>query len=595
MKFLFLLFLATFCFNFKSVATEKISSYVVNIEILEDSSFLVKEKITYDFGSARKRGIFRDIPLNYKRQLSTKWGEVDTNFGIRVNVESVKNSYGKAYNYKLMNFSQGKRIRIGHPSVFVSGVKNYIITYRVKRAINRFKERDEFYWNVIGHNWSVPIYNVEASLTWPKGVLVREAKNYVGYLRSSKSVNNANFLSGSGYDLSLKSLSPGEGLTVGLSFPKGKLKEPSKLQKLIWFISDNVGYVLFFPIPLLIGLLFSYIHRKKGKDPYHPDTIQVRYSPPQDLNPAEVGTLEDETVDTSDIVATVLDLASRGYLKIKEMPSSSWLFLSDKNYKFIKRKPFINDNNLSEFEVSFLEALFSSKDSILLSDLKNSFYVHLGGLTSKLYKALIDKKIFNENPQTVRFKYLFGSAFLIGVLHLLMVFFLVFNQTPQPFVMLSVLFSVIMSIVIASYYSKKMPKKTRKGVKSYYEILGFKEFIIRVEKSKIKTLIDEDPEVFGRLLPYAIVLGCADEWAEKFEGLITEPLSWYEGADLGSNIHLFSSREFVNSMGQGINTMANTFASSPQAQGGAGGGGGFSSGGGGFSGGGFGGGGGGSW
>ena len=33
----------------------------------------------------------------------------------------------------------------------------------------------------------------------------------------------------------------------------------------------------------------------------------------------------------------------------------------------------------------------------------------------------------------------------------------------------------------------------------------------------------DDPTLFQRLLPYAVVLGVADEWAERFEGLLTEP------------------------------------------------------------------------
>jgi hypothetical protein len=86
-----------------------------------------------------------------------------------------------------------------------------------------------------------------------------------------------------------------------------------------------------------------------------------------------------------------------------------------------------------------------------------------------------------------------------------------------------------------------------------------------------------------------MVLGVADQWAEAFKDLLTEPPSWYIGPGYG----VFSPNVFVNDLGQGMNTMGSTFASQPRSQAG-GGGSGFSSGGG-FSGGGFGGGGGGSW
>ena len=92
------------------------------------------------------------------------------------------------------------------------------------------------------------------------------------------------------------------------------------------------------------------------------------------------------------------------------------------------------------------------------------------------------------------------------------------------------------------------------------------------------------------MLPYAMVLGAADEWAHAFEGLLTEPPDWYTPYGYGSNYN-FSSRVFVNDLGNGMHTMQSTFASTPSSSAGSGGSG-FD---GGSSGGGFGGGGGGSW
>jgi hypothetical protein len=45
----------------------------------------------------------------------------------------------------------------------------------------------------------------------------------------------------------------------------------------------------------------------------------VEYEPPENLKPAEIGTLVDEYADDRDIVATIIDLAIRGYLKIKPL------------------------------------------------------------------------------------------------------------------------------------------------------------------------------------------------------------------------------------------------------------------------------------
>jgi hypothetical protein len=104
--------------------------------------------------------------------------------------------------------------------------------------------------------------------------------------------------------------------------------------------------------------------------------------------------------------------------------------------------------------------------------------------------------------------------------------------------------------------------------------------------------------LFERVLPYAVVLGCADEWAERFQGLLTEPPSWYLSPSFAPG--RFDSRALVSGLGRSMHSMGSTLTSQPRPTGsfggilfGAGrGSSGFSGGG---SGGGFGGGGGGSW
>ena len=130
-----------------------------------------------------------------------------------------------------------------------------------------------------------------------------------------------------------------------------------------------------------------------------------------------------------------------------------------------------------------------------------------------------------------------------------------------------------------------------KGAKKYHHLLGLQEFILRVEKDKLKRMVDDDNMFFEKILPYAIVLGIADEWAEKFKDLTISKPSWFQSED---GLSTFHSRHFVSELNQGISSMNSTLSSAPRSSSSAGist----FSSSGGGFSGGGYGGGGGGSW
>src|SRR6185503_5307956 len=92
---------------------------------------------------------------------------------------------------------------------------------------------------------------------------------------------------------------------------------------------------------------------------------------------------------------------------------------------------------------------------------------------------------------------------------------------------------------------------------------------------------------FEKVLPFAVVLGVADRWANAFAGIYATPPTWYQGRfDDGA----FQPNDLVRHVGRSLDTMGRTLASTPSGGSGSSG-----LGSGGSSGGGFGGGGGGSW
>ena len=99
--------------------------------------------------------------------------------------------------------------------------------------------------------------------------------------------------------------------------------------------------------------------------------------------------------------------------------------------------------------------------------------------------------------------------------------------------------------------------------------------------------LDRPPAGTFEDLPYAVVLGVADRWADAFAGIYATPPTWYVGHDHG----LLDTNDLVRNVGRSMDTMSRTLTSHPSSAGS--GDSGFSSGG--SSGGGFGGGGGGSW
>jgi uncharacterized membrane protein len=285
-----------------------------------------------------------------------------------------------------------------------------------------------------------------------------------------------------------------------------------------------------------------------------------------------VGVIYDERADLKDISATIIDLACRGYLKIKEIRKKS-LFHKKKDYLLILRKDFKNQPGLNDFEKHLLNYLFEGEAQVTLSQLKKDFYVHLKKLKKILYRQIVRKGYFPTNPERIRLWYRTTGLGTI-VLGWVLISFLTLGL------------SLIVSGILILIFSRAMPRRTLKGVLIQSKILGFKWYLKVAEKERIKfhNAPEKRPDTFEHFLPYAMVLGVEKEWANQFKDIYQKPPSWYEG-DFSSG---FNSLIFLTALSDFSYTSQRTLAHAPGGRGGSG----FS---GGFSGGGFGGGGGGSW
>jgi uncharacterized membrane protein len=560
-SFLLLTFLLASFFIPTDSHSEEISSFVSDLYIHNDGTVQVRENIEYDFGNALRHGIYRDIPYKYSSGL--------TKYSVRLDVEDVTNFSSEPYNYKADQSGGWANIRIGDPDREITGQHNYRIEYSVKGAIGFFEDHDELYWNVTGDEWRVPIISSGANVHFDEdiadGVI---ASCYTGPYGSTE--KNCSFnIGNSGVSFkSTQSLNGGEGLTIVVGIPKGIIEKPSQLSKFLWFIYDNWAFAL--PFVVFFGML--YIWKTRGKDPEGKGVIAVSYEPPEDLSPAEAGTLFDERVNILDITSTVIDLAVRGFLEIEEQEATSFFFFTNTDYKLVRTEK--SDVQLKSYEKQVLTGIFTGKESVKVSELRNKFYTRIPGIKKALYKELIDKRYFPANPENVRNIYKW-----IGIGSMILGFFLM-GMFPLGF-------CILLSGLIIIIYSRYMPKKTKTGTLKNEELLGFREFIDRAEKDRIEKLAKDDPTLFDRVLPYALVFGLEDKWAGAFKDMYKEPPDWYHSSNYGS---AFTPNIFVNDIGRSLGVMSRSLSSTPRRSGGSG----FSSGGG-FSGGGSGGGGGGSW
>jgi len=546
---------------------ERILNFDTVGRIQQDSSVIVTERIEYDFEGESRHGIYRDIPVRYKNSYG--------NFSIRLGNISVTDESGAAYRFGVSRQGADKRIKIGDPDVLITGVHTYVITYTVDRALSFQKSSDQFYWNVTGNGWEVPINAAAAQVVPPVG-LAEDAVQifcYKGVFGSTQACDHSGMTPGGdglirNLAFSASQLGPGEGLTFKMDFPKGVVAEPTALQK-TWHVVQDNGIVA---VPIAAFIIMFWLWYRHGKDPAGRGLIIAEYEPPEHLTPAQVGGLVDQNLQNKDIAAEIIELAVRGYMRIRQEDK--------KEYIFIQLKP--GDQSLSAAQQELLEGLFGGPEAsqaiepgalkqVRLADLKNKFYKTLAKVKASFGSSLVALGYMTARPELIR------GGFLVFAGLLTWLGFGILSQTS-----LLTFISLLATAGCIAGFGWAMPKRTYQGVLVTEKILGFKEYLRVVEKDRLKfhNAPEKKPEIFEKCLPYAMALGVEKEWAAQFADIYTQEPGWYHGSSgAGFNSVIFASS--LNSFASQTNSV---LASSPS--GGSGGG---------FSGGGGGGGGGGSW
>ncbi len=551
----------------ESFDSESILSFISNISVNADNSVDVTENITYNTGPQARHGIYRDI---YPYSSTGKKMDIS-------NV-SVMDQNHIPYMFTVGSSGQDVRIKIGDPNQTFSGEKTYIIKYHATNAVGQLKDVDEIYWNVTGNEWLIPIYNTKATVTLPNGAVMSQSACYFGPKGSKAQCSQAQQVAlqaGSDYSFSSPaSLSSGGGLTVAVGFQKGIVVPYSNTPKDKFhdFLNMYLGWIVAILLPIITLIFSLWYWYKKGRDPKGTGVIVPQYDVPDGLTPMEVSGIVKEKVQAGDISAEIIYLATQGYLKITQTESKILGLFNSTDYELTKLKEV--SSSLNGFDKILLNGLFVGDAKIVkLSTLKYKFYLTVKEIITAVLEALLVKAYYKNLGRMKNLNTLLFVPIIMFVMGMI-------SATAQS---LSLVISVVSSIVLFVLVYRYSPAKTEKGVATKEYLLGLKMYLQIAEKDRLifHNAPDKKPEVFEKLLPYAIALGVAGIWAKEFEGIYTTPPSWYVGPHNG----VFNAVIFSHSLAN-FGAFANSsLASSPRG----------GSGGGGFSGGGGGGGGGGGW
>jgi uncharacterized membrane protein YgcG len=545
----------------------RVADFSDTISVHEDGSAAVHERITLAF-DGEWHGIHRFIPIEYP-------GARGTNYTLFLRVTGVTDGSGGNLKYESSNANGFRDLKIFIPDA-VDATRTVEIDYTVRNGTRFFEDHDEFYWNLTGNDWPVPIDHASALVRFPSaaagslraqaftgayGAAERDATAEVRGAEASFETNNPLPMRG--------------GMTIDIFIPNGILKEPGAFTRFMWFVGSNpIVFLPFWTFAVMFTLWWY-----KGRDPDPGLSVAPMYEPPAGMTPAEAGTLLEDKVHPRDITCTLVDLAVRGFVKIEEVDDKGLVF-HHKDYVFHLLKPRDQWGRLVPHERVMLENVFAGGEVTRLSSLKNRFYRALPAIQEDIKSALKTKGMYLLDPDSANGYSI--AAIVLMVAPFAVVYFAGYNIFSS-FVLL--IGCGIISAIIWWLFARQMTAKTVQGGRTRVAVLGFQEFMNRVDADRLKRM---PPDTFEKYLPYAMALGVEHHWAQAFAGIVQNPPNWYVSPNGGVG---FNPIFFSSSMHSMATDMHQVFVSAPRASstgsGWSGGGGG-----GGFSGGGFGGGGG---
>lgn len=547
------------------VPTEHVASFNSDISLDGDNVVTFTETITYDFGTLSRRGIFRNVPKQYLDDQGNK-------YYLEFKLLGVDQDGQKAKTARQDNGTQAI-VRIGDPDRTIRGRHIYVIRYSLTPVVRSTGSQDLLSLNITGNEWKVPIAGTSAKVTVPPGASVAGVQCFSGPLRSTAQ-NCHTAPQGSSVLVSSGPLAPGEGLSADVTMPPGSVEQYLVANKRIIHWGNFSGFIVAALLALL-ALLYEIWAWLKFRWQRKNQTIVPEYEAPDGLTVGEIGMLDDNRANMTEVTATLLDAAVNGYIRITQTKPKK--LFSKPEYKLTRLK---DVSKLPAPAGPLLQAVFGGNKEVTTKTIDRTKVSSAVTVYKTALRDSLSKKGYYAKPRRSRW----GGLWLLAAVLLLAgnAVFALLDGAGWDLLLWNAVALVFgeVALGIALFRSRS----TVVGAKEWAKVEGFQWFLRMTEKERLKftDAPNKTPKLFSALLPFAVALGVEKEWAKQFEGIdvAAAAAGWYVGTAP------FSSTDLSNNISGFAGTVSSSM--SPVSSGGGGGGGGFSGGG-------FGGGGGGSW
>ena len=527
-------------------------NYDVTVDVAENNSYDYHEHLDMYYVTAH-HGIYRYIP---------KQGQKISKIKV------------PGYDYETYIQSGYEVVKIGSGDYTLTGDAPYDIMYNIAMYEDENKEKDMLLLNLVPTDWETDIGSSKCVVTLPKEADLSKANVYSGPYGAEGNEDNAVMKTGDDgktITITAKDIPAHHGITLELELPQGYWVGATE------FGGINIGTMFLFVLGPVGAALLWYLF---GRDKHMVKTLE--FYPPDDLTPGEIGYLVDGKVDKQDVISSIVYLADKGYIEIEEVGNREFKFIAV-NEPGYEVPEFIRDiyfgifpgkNNVRSSKqigasttfgkkyqkaMEHLRDMYTGSEAIVRPDSKmaramctiaaivpSAAFVTWGtfngdemGMTALGWAAIhlmisiwLMCSVYDNIRTTSKVKTVLKSlgaiwffAVGIGFLPLISDAITILSKPKALMIVAYLIFGTLISM----FFAVIAIARTDSYTDLLGRVLGFRDFIKTAELDKLNELVEEDPQYFYHIMPYAYVFGLSNKWIKNFEGLPVTAPNWYRG------------------------------------------------------------------
>jgi len=329
-------------------------------------------------------------------------------------------------------------------------------------------------------------------------------------------------------------IGPTSQLVLELEVPKSYLQRTalSALKERLLNWPPIVWTIISLALPLLTILVLLVVWLAKTRRVPLGPTKEINH-PPSRLSPALLGILLHGRLSSRELASTLIDLARRGHLVIRQVGRD--------DFRFSRHQ---SSDHLEGFETELLSQIFgptsdrATSEEISFALAQELFSKRVSQAFLSAYQRINDLGFFYTNPLRLhrRYQTIGLTLFALGIVGF---FANVFLFESQRYFLLFWL-GMIGSALLITYLSKSLPMRTIYGDRELGRWLAFRNFMTSGQSVGYQA---QSQDNYLTYLPYAVVLDCEVEWTRRFYDLPFAQPHWYVAGGV-STIDEFANKIF---------------------------------------------------